>query len=61
MNLHRNMSIYQQIVYHRLMKTFGAKTGAPTGPSISTGPQAKAKSSSLLQKDWGRKKGQTHA
>jgi|SaaInlStandDraft_1057018.scaffolds.fasta_scaffold462141_1 hypothetical protein len=59
----KSMSIYQQIVYHRLMNTFGSKTAAPTGPSpvASKSSSAKPQGNSLLQKDWGRQKGQTHA
>ena len=56
-----NMSIYQQIVYHRVMQSFGAKTGADSQrgplPAKKAGPRA----NSLLQKDWGRNKGATHA
>ncbi|MCM8538348.1 MAG: hypothetical protein NE334_20565 [Lentisphaeraceae bacterium] len=49
-----SMSIYKQIAYHRLMGTFGAKTG---GAMKSSAPK---KDNSLLQKDW-KRKGQTHA
>ena len=55
-----NMSIYNQIAYHRLFNTFGNKTGASKSAAPVTNAR-KPSGSSLLQKDWGRQKGATHA
>ncbi|MCH2209148.1 MAG: hypothetical protein MK132_25245 [Lentisphaerales bacterium] len=55
------MSIYQQIIYHRMKNTFGNSSGVASQSKPMPSQPAKPKGSSLLQRDWGRQKGTTHA